>query len=574
MSSYLFSVDKNKKIFLNVDGNIINPRFGEFKFNNISIINDADYLLIFDGIFELNKSILHNFVSNQIQLDSFFNMLIGDFTILVYNKLSRKIYFARDIMGHKGCYFSLNNNIQFFSNDGLLILDKIKSKKINSYYIYEYLNQMGPGHTECEYTPFENISKVMYGSYISYDTDLGYLCESNYYNPNNVCYQYNISKEEAVKLLNYSLEKSFKENVFSLNTKNIGVAVSGGFDSTLLCHYIEKNTKSNSNYLYYNFLPEQLTKGFSEKEYLDIVSEQFKIEIESISVPNATPTLFKNIISNIYKDTFEPGFLYSEDINRQIVDRLKQSACKYILFGHNETLFNPFCEQIVLQREFKEQNFVNKSKFLWNCVGVNFSKDLTDTNYMCGWNNYMGLHQNTDSYNSIFSQSLHEMYLLNYKNTFWAKVPDMNSKELKYHSIMRPGGDFLIGQAYEKLDITCIMPMHNKILLEYVLSIPSYLSKRQKKYLLKNLNFVPEGIRVRPKISSSPTDYFKFATKVASSLKDQDLLMAPFINEGYFRNLCKNIIEGRIEFKNDTRKFNVLIGLENFLRTYNPQINV
>lgn len=72
------------------------------------------------------------------------------------------------------------------------------------------------------------------------------------------------------------------------------------------------------------------------------------------------------------------------------------------------------------------------------------------------------------------------MYLLNYKNTFWAKVPDMNSKELKYHSIMRPGGDFLIGQAYEKLDITCIMPMHNKILLEYVLSIPSYLSKRQK----------------------------------------------------------------------------------------------
>lgn len=50
--------------------------------------------------------------------------------------------------------------------------------------------------------------------------------------------------------------------------------------------------------------------------------------------------------------------------------------------------------------------------------------------------------------------------------------------------------------------------------------------------------------------------------------------MAPFINEGYFRNLCKNIIEGRIEFKNDTRKFNVLIGLENFLRTYNPQINV
>ena len=101
-----------------------------------------------------------------------------------------------------------------------------------------------------------------------------------------------------------------------------------------------------------------------------------------------------------------------------------------------------------------------------------------------------------------------------------------------------------------------------------------FICQKDKKYLLKNLNFVPEGIRVRPKISSSPTDYFKFATKVASSLKDQDLLMAPFINEGYFRNLCKNIIEGRIEFKNDTRKFNVLIGLENFLRTYNPQINV
>jgi hypothetical protein len=546
-----------------------------FSFKNLRIECSDLVVAIFDGnsYFDTRKleELAKNFVHFEEGFSDFLNNIIGDFSLLVYLKRIKKVFLARDAMGHKLCYYHVSTNFASFSNESMILLDAIPHPKVNPLYVYEYLSHLSPGYTECDFTPFDSIERVPYGSYVSYDFQSERTKKNRYFSPSSIEFRSSITEREAVHLLDVTIKQSVQDALDSAMNAKIGLTVSGGLDSSLLCHYFK-----NSGYdiSYYNFLPTNLDSGFSEASYLKSIEGHFGFSVKTIGVGNYPPTLFESIIGGNPVDSFEPGSLYSRIINQTIISYLQQDSCDTLAFGHNETMFAALCEQMVIDKEFQEQPIYKKILYPVHCIGRSLNSGLVNDNYLMGWNNFMGIYERKYDESLVFSRLLHQKYLSNYENTFWSTVPQLTSQELKYHSVLRPGGELLINEMFGRYGITCCSPMHDKNMLKYILSIPTYLSWCQKKYLLKKLHKVPKDIARRPKISSSSTPYIKSAMKAAAVLLSQDLCMAPLINEDLFRKICRNMIDGIVPNVLFTRKFNTLVGLENFLRVYKLDVEV
>ena len=117
-------------------------------------------------------------------------------------------------------------------------------------------------------------------------------------------------------------------------------------------------------------------------------------------------------------------------------------------------------------------------------------------------------------------------------------------------------------------------PFYNVDFIHFLLSMPGWCLRGDPKYLLRKIPYIPQNIISRPKISASPRPHMVALSKVASHLICDDLCMAELINVNLFRKLCQNIIMGKVENPNDIRFLNTLIGLEHFMRSEMPNVNI
>ena len=162
----------------------------------------------------------------------------GMFSFVYFEPKSDTLWLARDPMGEKPLYYSLQNNKTYFASElSSLVNSSTNTKlKIDESSLLSYLHL---DYVPNENTILSNIKKVLPGQVIKIKK--GELSKFFYFkmNYNN---KTNIERTNAINQLDNLLENSVKERMVA--DVPLGIFLSGGIDSSLIAYYAKKNKKN------------------------------------------------------------------------------------------------------------------------------------------------------------------------------------------------------------------------------------------------------------------------------------------------------------------------------------------
>ncbi len=180
----------------------------------------------------------------------------GDFKAAVLNSLENKFFLFRDKMGIMPLYYFEGNGFIIFADKLKYILDfPLFDKKLSNEALFLYFSF---GYVLEPWSIWDKVKKVRAGSYLEFDLKRGIFKENRYF---DIAYIYNMppldigereAEERAEKLLIDSVVKRSKE------ADNIGVLLSGGYDSSILAALC---SRCLDNPIY------TITVGFEDSEY-------------------------------------------------------------------------------------------------------------------------------------------------------------------------------------------------------------------------------------------------------------------------------------------------------------------
>ena len=180
----------------------------------------------------------------------------GDFKAAVLNSLENKFFLFRDKMGVMPLYYFEGDGFIIFADKLKYILDfPLFDKKLSNEALFLYFSF---GYVLEPWSIWDKVKKVRAGSYLEFDLKRGIFKENRYF---DIAYIYNMppldigereAEERAEKLLIDSVVKRSKE------ADNIGVLLSGGYDSSILAALCSR---------YLNNPIYTITVGFEDSEY-------------------------------------------------------------------------------------------------------------------------------------------------------------------------------------------------------------------------------------------------------------------------------------------------------------------
>lgn len=277
------------------------------------ISNDGRFVAIYNGeiynYLELRQRLiakgykLKTYSDTEVLLYTFIdmgkeivNIINGMFAFAIYDKETKKTFFARDHFGIKPLYYySDQNNLVFASEIKSILKHPSVTNQPDYDSIYEYLTFQ---FVLKDKTLFSNIQKLEPGHYMEVDGAGNIIEETEYWNA-----QYNVNtsknKDEFTDELLLLIENSLSIQVRS--DVPVGAYLSGGIDSSTIAVMAAKN--------YYGEL-KTFTGGFKdsgpydESSYAQLVSKSINGDHHEI-FPNADD--FVDNISKLVYHMDEPG---------------------------------------------------------------------------------------------------------------------------------------------------------------------------------------------------------------------------------------------------------------------------
>lgn len=252
-----------------------------------------------------------------------FEHLDGMFAFCIYDKVNNKIIIARDHLGIKPIYYYYDkklNEIFFASELKALFEFENVPKNISSQSICEYLFN---GWLYEPDTGFENIYKVMPGSYIEYDLKSQQKEMITYF---DVSKEYDNSKNLQTSSIENLIENSIKKQCRS--DVPLGVFFSGGIDSTIIASKLDN--------------PKCLSAKYDERDikdsgigddyfYSEKIAKIINLDIEPIKLKNEKFDL--NIIKHIVNSTEELNADFTYSISEKISIEAKNKNYIVMLSG-------------------------------------------------------------------------------------------------------------------------------------------------------------------------------------------------------------------------------------------------
>jgi asparagine synthase (glutamine-hydrolysing) len=161
-------------------------------------------------------------------IEKLLSMIEGMFAFAIYDSNLKKIFLARDRVGKKPLYYTLNKgNLTFASEIKSILVDKTISREVN----IEVLNQFfARRFSPYSQTMFLNIHKVMPGHYLTYSIKDNKYSIKKYWDfvISMTKTNYSSNKKELRELFFDSIKKRLISDV------PIGVFLSGGLDSSVV----------------------------------------------------------------------------------------------------------------------------------------------------------------------------------------------------------------------------------------------------------------------------------------------------------------------------------------------------
>jgi asparagine synthase (glutamine-hydrolysing) len=163
-----------------------------------------------------------------------FSKLQGMFAIALYDKQARKLLLARDRMGKKPLFWSLQNGTLLFGSELKALIEhpaflkKLDLESLNKYFLYEYV--------PTPHTMFENTYKLEPGHLLKFQN--GAVEKSKFWDI--AFHDYKGSFEGAKKDLDAALDCATKDRLVA--DVPLGIFLSGGIDSSAVAYYAQKNS--------------------------------------------------------------------------------------------------------------------------------------------------------------------------------------------------------------------------------------------------------------------------------------------------------------------------------------------
>ncbi len=250
-------------------------------------------------------------------------LLDGMFALVVWDKLEKRCFMARDFAGIKPLFYSYTPKGLVFASQFNQITKHpwLSQKSIFEVGLREYIQL---GYMQAPHTIFEGINQLEPGKYIEYFWKEEKLNIKHY----QLFFQetqkqiYQETSKKTLDLVGFTIAESVKEQLKA--DVPVGVFLSGGIDSTLVA----------ANAVKINPEIESLTIGFEDKEFDE--STQAKQYANLLGIKNETVVLNENELMAIYNEHFdhltEPFADYSS-LPSFLISKISSQKFKVMLSG-------------------------------------------------------------------------------------------------------------------------------------------------------------------------------------------------------------------------------------------------
>ena len=351
-----------------------------FSFNRLSIqdtSNDANqpmfsenkrYLIVFNGEIynfkKLRQILIHKgikFKSTgdtevlinlfQIYKEKVLNIIEGIFSFVIFDKINKEIFVARDEFGVKPVYFFKKNNLIIISSElkaflpfaKLGLIDwSLNEKHIKEQLIFRTLSG--------NQTLIKQVKKILPGHYLSASKNKFTIVK--YFNPNTFTKSNNLKKEYLIEYIEYLLSKSIKDQLVSDVKK--GIALSGGLDSSLLVALSSKFDLKNIN-TYSVFFKEKTynNKIIDESKFINYIVKKYKTDHHKILLDEKK---FTQLFPKCVWFNDEP-LNFPHSIGIFLLAKLaRENNCKVLLGGEGS-------DEFFAGYSFFNENNLNKFKY-------------------------------------------------------------------------------------------------------------------------------------------------------------------------------------------------------------------
>jgi asparagine synthase (glutamine-hydrolysing) len=206
------------------------------------------------------ETILHYLAQFGIEGVKDFN---GIFSLALLDKRKGKVYLVRDHFGVKPLYYWTEGNKAIFSSELKTILyhpayQKHKSLNINALDTFLTFR-----YNPAPQTMFAGINKLPAAHYLEIDIATGKQTFNNYWQTTGKTLQ--ISEREAIEQYQFLVDRAVKRQM--LSDVPIGLFLSGGIDSAVLAHLMQKHAP---------YQVKTFTVGFEDKGQFNETSEARK----------------------------------------------------------------------------------------------------------------------------------------------------------------------------------------------------------------------------------------------------------------------------------------------------------
>ena len=283
--------------------------------------------------------------------------LNGQFAILLWDKISRTLFVARDRLGMRPLYVLEKNGALYFSSE-MKAFDAIFPGE-RQFAPEKLLDHALLWNTLSTDTVYENVHSVASGTYEIY-RDASLLEQSRYYDigADFDGHFSNLNFEEAKEIFRDKLDQSVQLRLRS--DVPVGGYLSGGIDSTVISTMVKHHKQD----LFRTFSVEFDNPAFDESQYQRMVSDAIDSKHEPVLI--TADTISEHFLDAIYH-TERPIFRTAPIPMSRLSNCVHQSDIKVVLTGEgaDEILFgyDSFKELKILQqwRESGDGGAVNEA---------------------------------------------------------------------------------------------------------------------------------------------------------------------------------------------------------------------
>jgi len=488
-----------------------------------------------------NEVIVHLYEEYGVE---FAKKINGMFAIAIWDEKKQRLIMVRDRLGIKPLYYSINNKGVIFSSEikGILAYPSFKKKiDFEALHYYFFHNQI-----PMPKTIFENIYSVLPAELIIFSKNRQLPQKKKYWKL--VFTENNVENEKDVsKHLLSLLKTSVKSHMIS--DAPMGVALSGGIDSSILVALLSKYTNKPIKTYSFSFeddtlikqkdfqMAEKIAKLFKTDHHAFILKPQILIEnlsriIESFDMPISTFAFDYYLCQEAAKDikVIFTGDGTEELFGKYWNHRLAQSMAHVLGYVDNKKDYT-----------YLEKEFINKYSRIVPERAWQFSEL-----YAFRENEKSKLYSNLllkKTKECDVSAHLSNCFTQTTAKNFFNKVLEIDTNNFLVNHTLN-----IVDRVSMINSIEIRSPFLDHHLVEYVASLPARLKSRQgiTKYILKQSikSIIPKDLidKFKSGVTGPPINkwlLFKLEKYVKDVLSPSSLKKHNLFNEKYISSILK-----------------------------------